>query len=52
MRDKGRINGSFLINPYNKPPYWIFIGISAAYIMQPSLSLFCYNSSASFFCAL
>ena len=43
------LSGSFPTNPYYKSPYWISIGISAAYVMRPSWLLFYYNSSASLF---
>ena len=52
MRDKGGISGNFLTNPYNKPLYWISVGIGTAYIIQPSWLLFYYNSSVSFFYTL
>ena len=38
------LSGSFPTNPYNKPPYWLSVGIGAAYIMRPSWSLFCYKT--------
>ena len=36
------LSGNFLTNPYDKPPYWISVGIGAAYVMRPSWSLSCY----------
>ena len=46
------LSGSFLTNPHYKPPYWISVGIGAAYVMRPSWSLSCYidpSLSLSFF---
>ena len=40
-------SGNFLTNPHNKPPYWISIGIGAAYVMRPSWSLSCYKISGN-----
>ena len=54
MRDKGGISRSFPTNPHNKPPYWISVGIGAAYVIRPSWSLFCYTlgqiRKSSFLC--
>ena len=36
-------SGSFPTNPHYKPPYWISVGIGAAYVMRPSWSLSCYT---------
>ena len=38
------LSGSFPTNPHDKPPYWISVGIGAAYVMRPSWSLSCYRS--------
>ena len=37
------LSGSFPTNPHYKPPYWISVGIGAAYVMRPPWSLSCYT---------